>query len=313
MYEKIASDARIYTDLQGLEQLRHDYEKNPNAVKKEVAKQFESILIQMMLKSMRDANKSFTSDLLSTDQMDFYQDIFDKQLALAISDRGIGFAEAVEKNIDNLTKNQAQPNPAITPIRSNSIHPTAYTPTALEKIEKWEEKEKPSQTNAIENISLNSQEEFVKKLWPKAKVAANLIGSCPEILLAQAALETNWGKKIIPCGKEGSSFNLFNIKADSAWTKKTTTMDSLEQKNGVLIKQKSNFRSYESFVESFLDYADFLKQNTRYSEALAKAADPKKFIHALQEAGFATDSRYAEKILHIFSSRTFQNLIAKLK
>ena len=81
----------------------------------------------------------------------------------------------------------------------------------------------------------------------------------------------------------------------------------------MLVKAKSAFRSYSSYLDSFLDYVKFLRQNDRYSKALNKAPDPEQFVHALQDAGYATDQHYAHKILKIFSSHSFQHLIEKVK
>jgi flagellar protein FlgJ len=245
--------------------------------------------------------------------MEFYQDIFDKQLSLLTSNSGTGFAKIVENNIDqqyssqqNLTKPASGPKAAlIKPLFQ--IHKEATPSSTLQP---------PSRkVSAIttEASLFNSPEEFVKTLWTSAKSAAKAIGVDPKLLLAQAALETNWGKKILPHGKGNSSFNLFNIKADHSWKNPTTTMDTLEQKDGVLSKVKSTFRSYNSFVDSFKDYVQFLKQNGRYSDALKKAGDPHQFIHALQSAGYATDTNYAEKILNIFASQHFKSLVGKLE
>ncbi len=314
MFNKVTNDSRVYTDIQGLAHLHHEAKTDPEAAKKEVAKQFESILVQMMLRSMRDANKSFASDLFGGDQMEFYQDIFDKQLSLIMSNTGLGFAESIERNIDqnyshtlnNYSKESHSYTLPTEPISRQTVEPSYND---LEEERPW----KKAKENECKIQTLDTPEEFVKQLWPAAKQAANLIGTHPGIILAQAALETNWGKKVLPYGDNASSFNLFNIKADNNWDKKTTLMDSLEQKNGVLVKERSSFRSYDSFKDSLMDYANFLKQNTRYNEALKKAPDPRQFVQELQNAGFATDSKYADKILKIFSSRTFQNLLGKMQ
>ncbi len=172
----------------------------------------------------------------------------------------------------------------------------------------------PVNTQAEDPTSaFSTPEQFVKTLWSSAKHAAKILGVDPRILMAQAALETNWGKKILPHGIDGSTFNLFNIKADNSWDKKTTTVATLEQKNGTLTKEKASFRAYDSFVDSFKDYVSFLKSNGRYNEALSKVTDPGQFIHALQKAGFATDQNYADKILKIFSSKTFKNIVDKME
>jgi flagellar protein FlgJ len=324
MYDKIASDTRVYSDIQGLEQLHAEVKNNPKAAKKEVAQQFESILMQMMLKSMRDANKALASnDLFSNDQMDFYQDFFDKQMSLVMSQHGgIGFAKSIEQNIsqnetpeqmaaeNNISKktplylqnqyNKSHAAPTVSTAKPAEVKTLAAAPAPVPLVA---EPEKP----------FSSPKEFVKSLWASAKNAAVMLGTSPEILIAQAALETNWGKKVLPESKDASTHNLFNIKADTGWDKKTTTLDSLEQKDGVLVKEKSTFRSYDSFAESFSDYVKFLKQHNRYADALTKAANPHQFVKALQSAGFATDSGYADKILNIFSSHSFQKLVGEMK
>lgn len=315
MVDKVTNDARVYTDVQGLEQLRYQSRTNPNAAKKEVAQQFESILMQMVLRSMRDASKAFSSDLFGSDQMDFYQDMFDKQLSMLTSNASTGFAAIIEKNIDqqyNPDSTAAPANASIAPLDTKPTKPLFELNTVKEPATVVS-KHEPLPPEAPKKNMFNSQEEFVKTLWTSAKSAAKTIGVDPKLLLAQAALETNWGKKIIPQGKESSSFNLFNIKADASWKKQTVAMDTLEQQEGVLSKQRATFRSYDSFMDSFKDYVHFLKQNGRYSDALSKAANPHQFAQALQTAGYATDTNYADKIMKIFSSQTFKGLVGKME
>lgn len=316
MDAKLSMNTRLYTDIQGLNQLR--YNANSADAKQEVAQQFESILMQMVLSSMRNANKEFSSGLFSTDQMGFYQDMFDKQMSLVMSKSNSGFASMIMKNLDqkeaaaheaelSMQKGQFLPMPvraASSLSNSQSVEKTTAVtePTSAQSLT-----EKPK------NESFQSQEDFVKKLWPSAKIAASIIGGAPEVLIAQAALETNWGKNVLPHDKNTSSNNLFNLKAGSSWASKTTSIDTLEQKNGVLYKEKSNFRSYDSYTDSFMDYANFLKTNERYKESLNKAENPGHFVHALQKAGYATDQEYGNKIMKIFKSDSFKNLIAKVK
>lgn len=307
MVTKLA-DAKVYTDMDGLGKLRYQAKTNPEVAKKEVAQQFEALLMQILLRSMREANKSFASDLFGGDQMALYQDMLDKQMSLIMSESGTGFAKIIEKNMEQQYSKEAQA------AKYKNSHVVARMPAGEDTASiKNIEKPQPIPPQPVQP-TFNSQEEFVQGLWGHAKQAANLIGVDPKILLAQAALETNWGKKIITNNQTNdSSHNLFNIKADNSWTKKTAVTDTLEQKNGVLVKEKAAFRSYGSYMDSFMDYAHFLKNNSRYEDALNKATDPKQFVQALQSAGYATDSNYAEKILTIFSSRTFKNLVDKLE
>ncbi len=315
MDDKVAYDSRVYTDIQGLQNLK--YTKDSSAAKKEVAQQFEAMLMQMVMHSMRDANKAFASGgLFGGQDMDLYQDMFDKQMSLLMTNSNLGFAKMVETNINGM---QSSPTEPLETHRMISTPPLAnYQPAVSAHLSDSEQNvsmsEKSNSPNIVNNREkFSSPEDFIKKCWPAAKMAASFIGTSPEILIAQAALETNWGKNVLPQDAKNSSHNLFNIKADSNWLSKTTTVDSLEQKNGVLVKEKSNFRSYDSFDESFLDYSNFLRQNNRYSDALTKAQNPEQFINALQDAGYATDQQYANKILKIFTSQNFKNEVAKVK
>lgn len=318
MMDKIAYDSRVYSDVQSLEHLRYQTNQNNNAVKKEAAKQFESMLMEIVMRSMRDANKAFSDDLFGSDQMEMYQDMFDKQLSMLTSNSNIGFAAMVEQNIDQHFPMQADAvpepkQPATTQKPDDTIVKPLFavsqtTQAAAPEIVSKYEKLPPPQKSTFAN-----PEEFVSQLWSTAKTAAKSIGVDPKVLIAQAALETNWGKKVVQSSENQSTHNLFNIKADTAWTKKVAPMATLEQKNGILTKEKSLFRSYDSFKESFHDYVSFLKENSRYGEALNKAANPGQFLHELQAAGYATDQHYADKIMQIVSSNTFKNIISKLE
>lgn len=328
--QNIASDARVYTDIQGLNKLR--YEKNSQQKNSEVAHQFQSIMMQMVMHSMREANKVFSSGMFESNAMDIYQDLLDKQLSLADGNAETGFTKMIEKNIEQLS--HPQPPAPVTQANGQRIHEKspivpATTPTVtpaptivkitptVALIAPTEDEvvslPPPSVATAEDNKTFATPADFIKTLWPAARTAAHYIGASPEILLAQAALETNWGKSIISHVTGDSTHNLFNIKAGPSWGAKIASVDSLEQRNGLLVKEKSHFRSYSSFTDSFMDFIGLLKNNTRYGEALNKAADPAQFVHALQKAGYATDERYAHKIMQVFSSPTFRHLIDQAK
>lgn len=301
--DKIDNDTKMYTDIQGLEQLHTQLKNNPNAAKKQVAQQFEALLVQMMMKSMRDANKTFASDLLNGNEMDFYQEMFDKQLSLSLSNHGLGIADMIEKNID------AHQAPALsTPVEtlpSNTLREPVPNTLAFHPITTVT----PPKITAQVSSPVSRKEDkasFIQAIWSGAKLAARALGTHPSILVAQAALETDWGKKML-------NHNLFNIKADSQWKKASTTVASLENKNGVLVKEKSNFRAYDSIHESLQDYVQFLKTHQRYSDALTKTSDPSAYINALQTAGYATDKDYAQKVMKIHESPDFKKMLVGLK
>lgn len=161
-------------------------------------------------------------------------------------------------------------------------------------------------TKPIQQKKFSSPTEFAQAVYPHAKEAAKLIGVDPKLLVAQAAHETNWGKKI-PRHRDGSSsHNLFGIKSSSKNNKVVT--QTKEYRKGKLVKETASFRAYSSFRESFSDYAAMLKRSQRYQKALAKANNPYDFLMNLQKSGYATDPSYAKKIYAVYQSNTIKKL-----
>lgn len=153
-----------------------------------------------------------------------------------------------------------------------------------------------------------SPEEFVATMLPMAEQAAKKLGVDPRYLVAQAALETGWGKSIIRSGAGGSTHNLFGIKAHG-WGGQSANVTTSEYVQGVKVKEKADFRSYASFEQSFNDYVDFLHSNGRYKQALQTTANPERFVTELQRAGYATDPNYARKISQIAQKvQTYQQV-----
>lgn len=178
----------------------------------------------------------------------------------------------------------------------------------------------PSKENALEsnvqeqsvNISTPSfaaPKDFVSALTEPAKIVQEKIGVPFQVVIAQAALETGWGAKIIKDHQGTSSNNLFNIKADNRWDGEQIQKDTLEFELGTMIKKSAPFRAYQSLEESFNDYVNFLSTNDRYEDALQNSGNVERFLQGLQKAGYATDPQYADKIMATL--RTVSNLIAQ--
>ena len=152
-------------------------------------------------------------------------------------------------------------------------------------------------------------QEFVESLWGLARQAGNVLKQNPKVILAQAALETGWGKFMISNEDGSNSFNLFGIKAGKSWNGAEARVSTLEYEGGVPERQTASFRSYDSLADSFKDYVAFLTQSPRYEQALA-STDEQGFARGLQESGYATDPNYADKILSILSRPEFKRLDA---
>ena len=157
-----------------------------------------------------------------------------------------------------------------------------------------------------------TRQEFVDTMLPMAQEAAKKIGVDAHYLVAQAALETGWGKSIIRERDGSTSNNLFGIKAHSSWSGDVATTLTTEYRNGKASKEAADFRSYDSFKQSFDDYVSFLQSNDRYGKALAKGGDSSQFMHELQRAGYASDPQYARKGSQIARQMksTYENIAA---
>jgi flagellar protein FlgJ len=150
-------------------------------------------------------------------------------------------------------------------------------------------------------------------MWPYAESVAAEMNVAPEAVLAQSALESGWGSKVILRPDGRSSFNLFGIKAGPDWQGDTVTVPTEEYVNGKRVTVLETFRAYESYADGFNDYMAFLSGNPRYQSALAAGRDPSAFGHALQRAGYATDPQYGSKISQILRGDTLQQTVAALK
>lgn len=316
------ASADIYTDFQGFAKLRSEARANSPEALREVAKQFEALFTQMMLKSMRAATSE--DELFHSEQGDAYQDMFDQQLAINLSQgKGMGLADMLVQQLskgvvgeapadeETLQINFAQrlfrgepkpltPQAMVQQFRSGFIAPRALA--------------EPSDTpRTVPSGDIRSPENFVQSLWPHAQHAAQSLGVKPELLVAQAALETHWGQSVINFRDGRSSHNLFGIKADSSWQGKRVSVPTLEYVDGIAVKRNDAFRAYDSYADSFDDYVDFIRSNPRYSKALQQVHNPEHYAQALQSAGYATDPNYARKISAILNGGTLGDALLPLK
>jgi len=316
---KIAQSA---IDFHGLNQLRQQAIGSDNEAQtlRQVAGQFESLFVTMMLKSMRQA--SLAEGLFDSSQSKMYQDMADQQLASDLSVRGgLGLQDVILRQLGVERYVNSQPAQAG---QSFSIDTVTVRPSLgikvnaeiLEKIREVKPETDPERNEVVAEQELdisnlpsrfNSPEQFVDTLWPYAQRAAQRLGVDAEVILSQAALETGWGKYILS-DKQGSSFNLFNIKADSRWPGDFVAKNALEYRDGRPLNEQSRFRAYDSYQDSFDDYVRFLQTQPRYQDALQHVGDGEAFIEAIHKAGYATDPQYADKIKRIMSSDTLAQL-----
>jgi len=285
----------FYADPQGLAALRSDAKAQDPSALKAAAKQFESLFTQMLLKSMREATKSTTGDSMfgGSDQTEFYQGMFDDQMAMHLSQgSGLGLADMLVQQLTQSGMTKRAEGLGATGLSQKPLHLTSdVLPTTVA----------PSAASPGPLPIAASKEDFVRTMWPYAKQAADEIGVDPNALLAQAALETGWGKAV-PCAANGDcSYNLFGIKAGSQWTGATVNTPTLEFESGVAVRKVERFRSYDSAEQSFRDYAGLIRNNSRYQDAVGTGDDVAAFAAALQDGGYATDPQYADKLVAVAS------------
>ncbi|WP_279145473.1 flagellar assembly peptidoglycan hydrolase FlgJ [Photobacterium carnosum] len=312
-------------DLSSLDRLRAGIGKDKKGSLREAAVQFESIFTQMLFKSMRDANSAFESDLMSSNNGKFYQQMHDEQMSSQLSTTGsLGLADMIVKQLGGEQQDisQHQPTTDLYPQQQSqpfSIRPINADMIALPLLTRTEDKslilpplpqsqlslkiapeatEEILPTKSEKPTSFSSAEDFVSYMKPYAQKAARTLGIDPALLIAQAALETGWGKKVIN-NALGCSNNLFNIKADPRWQGQKVATKTLEFHNGIAVQEQAAFRSYDSYQHSFDDFVSFLQHNPRYSKALTHSHQPQQFIREIHQAGYATDPNYSNKVLAV--------------
>lgn len=306
-----------YNDLNGLESLKKGArDDNPEALKV-VAQQFESMFISLIMKSMREATDVFASELESSYQTKFYRDMHDQQLSLSLSqDGGFGLAEVLH---DQLTGQFSQdPTRSLEQLRSQPVPSQSLTQFGLDELKTFLEDSEKETTQTAEEMApfeassqgvalkFDSPVSFIKQLLPLAEKVASRIGLDPKIMLAQAALETGWGQKMISRADGETANNFFGIKSDARWDGESAQTLTHEYIDGTAIKIQDRFRAYESAEASFNDYIDFVSGSKRYQAAIDNAHDPAAYLKALQNGGYATDPNYADKITRIASSDWFK-------
>jgi flagellar protein FlgJ len=244
-------------DFKQFAALRRGAEANDPETLKAAARQFESLFTKMMLQSMRNA--SMGDPLFGSDQGDMYQDMADDQLAVQLSQgRGLGLADMLIRQLSG-----GAGGTAVTPA------PDAGTDVAT-----------PEQ-----------REQFISGLMPHAQAAARELGVDPRNLIAQAALETGWGRS-----QPLDSNNLFGMKTGANWKGGSVQANTQEFDSGVATRVDANFRAYGSPRESVEDYVRLIRDNPRYASAMNTGSDVQAFATALQRSGYATDPDYARKL-----------------
>jgi flagellar protein FlgJ len=275
-----APAATTYSDLNGLAALKKD-PSSPQAIHA-VAQQIDALFLQMMLKSMRDASAEVGE--AASNEMSMYQDMFDKQIALSMSqNQSLGLGA-------QLTRQLGATAGATAPLPSTG-NPQSAQPAA------------------VQVTGTGTSTQFVSQIFPAIQRAAQALGVNPFAMLAQAVLETGWGKRMARAADGTPSHNMFGIKADDAWDGARVAADTVEFSGGLATHRRTAFRAYGSIEESVNDFARLLGSSPRYRDAVAGGENAEAYIEAIGKSGYATDPRYADKLNDIMKSATFRGAL----
>jgi flagellar protein FlgJ len=314
------ADTRVtqYTDLQGLAALRRDARAQDPAALREAARQFEAVFTRMMLESMRDASGG--DPMFDSEESRFYRDMFDQQLSVEMTrGRGLGLADMLVAQVmrsglvppdqgasaapASTPASAPAATPSATPAMPSSDRPVAVGPTAAAApVAANAAAETAAAPRPLSAGRTPTRHEFLDAILPAAERAAAKLGVSPRNLIAQAALETGWGRHL-PRSEDGRiSFNFFGIKATGGWRGASVASSTTEVLDGRAQRMVERFRAYSGVDESVDDHARLLGNSRRYVAVRGTGDDAHAFGTALQRGGYATDPGYARKIVQVADS-----------
>jgi flagellar protein FlgJ len=316
-----ASDisSRLALDAQSVGQLRLQVKNDPVAGARAAAQQFEALFLNMMLKSMREATPK--EGLFDDSNTELYTSMLDSQLSQSLSKgKGIGLADMLvrQMQMQGVIPKDAPANEGKT--ASGKLErqllplavakPLQAVSPPLEQVLSEAEILPPVSPATPAKAGFSSPAGFVSTLWSHAADAAQELGVPAHFLLGQAALESGWGKREIRDALGSNSHNLFGIKAGKGWNGAVVEAQTTEYVNGVAQKKTEQFRAYDSYAEAFRDYASLLRNSPRYAPLFDQALDASGFARGLQQAGYATDPLYADKLMRVINSGTMRQALA---
>ena len=273
----------LAADGRALNALKVQAGQNSPEAAREAAKQFESLFMREMIKSMREA--TMKSGLLDGAEGNLANDMYDQQLSVQMSGLPGGLTEAIQRQ---LTRQMGGTEAELSIPSTLSLDTSALRRTASTK---------NSTTPSPKGLDA-----FVQHHRATAERVAQDSGIPASFMLGQAGHETGWGKGEIRHKDGSAAYNLFGIKAGKNWTGKVAEVTTTEYINGVARKVTAKFRAYDSYEDSFRDYARLINDNPRYEKAREKVGSAVAYATELQKAGYATDPEYANKLSRAIQS-----------
>jgi flagellar protein FlgJ len=315
-----AANTRLAIDPAAAADLRARIAQDSQGGMKQVAQQFEGMLLQLLLKSMRDA--TISGGMLDSQQSSFFTALGDQQMALNLATQmPMGLAELIEQqqsgratkpgdaeassaSLDALQQSLNLLSPASAAAYLGGAGHAAGNPAGMVAGAAASRR-----AATLAAASPSEPRDFVDRVWPHAQAAAAATGVPAHFLVAHSALESGWGRHEIRNADGSPSFNVFGIKAGRNWSGATVEVATTEFVNGVAQAERGTFRAYASYAEAFRDYAELLTSKPRYAGVLGQQ-DGVQFARSLQQAGYATDPMYADKLARIIAGNTLRQALS---
>lgn len=275
----------LAADGRGLNALKLQAGNGDPAARREAlaqaSRQLESLFMRELLKSMRESTKQLNAD--SGGEGGLATDLFDQQMSVQMAGQPGGLAAMIERELSRqVGASQAAGSTARAgvPLAKSTFSFAGVAPITPSK----------------------GRDDFVQQHRAAAERVAQASGIPAAFMLGQAGHETGWGKSAIRTAGGGDSHNLFGIKATGGWDGKVAEITTTEYVDGTPRKVTAKFRAYDSYEDSFRDYARLITENPRYEKALAKVNSVQGWAAELQRAGYATDPNYASKLSRAIQS-----------
>lgn len=297
-------DSGLASDTRSLDALRGAAARDPKAAVREAAKQFESLFMHELLKSMRAATP--TTGLLDNEATKLGTEMLDQQLSTKLTGLKGGLAEAISRQLERQMGLAEVPGSASASAADGAVSTGAGQRGTVTRLSD------AARAAGVKSASSSAREStptpksapraFVQQLQGAAQQAEQRTGIPAVFMIAQAAHETGWGRRDIRMPDGAPSNNLFGIKAGPDWKGPVAEVTTTEFINGVARKVTARFRAYADAAESFADYARLMTRSPRYQSVLANARTPEGFAQGLQQAGYATDPQYASKLSRVIDT-----------
>jgi flagellar protein FlgJ len=313
--------SKFALDIKDMGALRQSAKAGGAESLKTASTQFEAMFVNMMMKSMRDASPQ--DGMMNSEQTKMFTTMLDQQTSQNIAKKGIGLSDVLIRQLtktadakalaiggagDNASGANAGSFSGVASLMDAKLQKAiaaAGGAGAANVIPKTGSVDDNSAVPATVIGNRGSQaphvRSFQEKLSSHAEEASLATGIPAKFMLGQAALESGWGKREIKARDGTNSHNLFGIKAGGDWKGKTVDATTTEYVNGKAQTRVEKFRAYDSYADSFKDYAKLLSNNPRYEKVLASGGDASSFARGLQQAGYATDPQYAAKLTSIIT------------